>query len=276
MRSLSFRSLDMAASFESSGFVILRQAASAEVGPMREYILSRNEEYQTEFYYSILSHSPQVNKEIQTVLKPFFSSILENLLSDFTLMNESYLVKPSMMKDEMMLHQDWTYTDIERFTTGTVWIPLADTKVENGTLILLPGSHTLFQRYVSGSLPTLRVPSHSIPKHKLYFPQLQAGDVVIFNPAVFHGSTSNITSQHRIVVTATVFPHNAPFIYAHQLPDGSLVKVSLEEDSFFYQLENLSKGIIQEDSVSGLLNFAQREISTQEFLLAVSSLPKSI
>lgn len=250
--------------FEEQGFVILRGAAEKEVELLSAYIQSRGTRYAGDFYYSLLSNSYSENLLIQKNINQLLSSFFNARFQDYRVLNESYLVKPSRTSGEMLLHQDWSYTDVSRYTTGTVWIPLCDVNEQNGTLLLLPGSHRYFKQYVSGSLPTLRVKSTAVPQERLLKPELKTGDVVVFNPAVFHGSCPNSSTQDRIVVTATVFPRTAPFFYAHRLPSGNVVRVDLEDDAFLKSLAPLSEGKIPEQHTYPVLLAAQAPVSESD------------
>lgn len=262
---LSFSNPLLTEQFDEQGFVLLKGVATEEVALLNAFIHSRNIRCGKDFYYSLLSHTYEDNlliqKNIRQILQQFYNAWFRN----YTMRNESFLVKPRNTGNELMLHQDWSYTDILKFTTGTIWIPLSAVGEENGTLILLPKSHRYFNQYISGSIPTLRMPSSAVPETLLLKPDLQPGDVVVFNPAVFHGSCPNLSGSDRIVVTATVFPREAPFIYAHKLASGAIARVALEDDAFLKSLAQLSVGDVPVEKTSEILCAGQADLSEAEF-----------
>lgn len=262
---LSFSNPLLTEQFDEQGFVLLKGVATEEVALLHAFIHSRNIRYEGDFYYSLLSHTYDDNLLIQQNIRQILQQFYAAWFRNYTVRNESFLVKPCNTGNELMLHQDWSYTDISKFTTGTAWLPLSAVGEKNGTLILLPRSHSCFNQYISGSIPTLRMPSSAVPQTMLIKPELQPGDVVVFNPAVFHGSSPNLSGSDRIVVTATVFPREAPFIYAHKLASGAIARVALEDDAFLKSLAQFSVGDVPAEKISGIIRDAQPDLSEAEF-----------
>jgi ectoine hydroxylase-related dioxygenase (phytanoyl-CoA dioxygenase family) len=238
--SISFRDKKLEQDFRIDGFVVLNLSDSKTTEHLEEYITSLKPEFGSQFYYSLMAHNYEQNKSIGSKITALLSSELNLIFDDFIIRNPSFIAKPGNTTDEMLLHQDWSFTDVDRFEIGTLWIPLCDVNRKNGGLIFLPGSQHVFSNYVSSSIQTLRISSASFPEQLLRFPEVKTGQAVVFNPSVFHGSCPNYTDQVRIAVTINIFPKDAPFVYYERISENKIGKIILSDDEFLKQLNTLA------------------------------------
>ena len=226
--------------FELEGYVIVCLHDALLPDHLETFISSLNPDFGQSFYYSLMAFPPKKNMEISDHIQQLLLPETQKMFKDYTLRNLSFIAKPGRINDEMYLHQDWSFTDMDHFATGTLWIPLCDTHYENGALFVLPGSHRLFKNYISGSIPTMRIPSGSFSPSSYQILNVKRGQAVIFNPAVFHGSCPNQMDKVRIAVTASIFPKKAPFIYYKRTSSESITKVTISDHLFLEKLTELS------------------------------------
>lgn len=99
----------------------------------------------------------------------------------------------------------------------SVWIPFGDTNAENGTLTVVPGSHTRdwsvrktagingeFMNELEGNL----LPA----AESVLACELQQGSAVVFSDRVLHGSTACQSNNERYAIISTYHaPGNEPF-----------------------------------------------------------------
>ena len=163
----------------------------------------------------------------------------------------------------MLLHQDWNYTNESKFNAYNVWIPLSDVKEENGAMLFIPGSHLWFQNFRSGSLSTSRLSYQLFPQELIKKVEVQKGQAVIFHPAVFHGSFPNHTDTNRIIVTATAFEKDAPFLYYQRSSESETEVYQLEDERFIKNLDSLTKGIAPESGFVEQINYKHVMITEQ-------------
>ena len=164
------------------------------------------------------------------------------------------------------LHQDWSIVEEELYGVMHCWIPLQDVDQTNGTLAVLPGSHLLFHNYRSGTCP-IRFTSIDAYLEGLVHIAAKAGDVVIYHPALFHGSAANQSDTERLAVVAAITREEAPHVYFHQ--QGDVVnKFELTDADLFGRLDHLAKGGMPEGKLIGtvpyrVLNMADAELIEQ-------------
>lgn len=125
---------------------------------------------------------------------------------------------PQSRKD---LHRDLRVVDERHHRAVCVWMPLVDVDEGNGALSVLPGSHL-----VETSLRSVpRTPSQPTdPMHDLTFDDLEtvplkAGEAVVFDLALIHGSDVNRTDDQRPAVGVALVPDEAPISILYCHPD---------------------------------------------------------
>jgi len=93
-------------------------------------------------------------------------------------------------------HQDSGYHPIEPLEYLTVWIPLEDATVENGTIWVLPGSHSLgLQEHIAddrtGDMVGFEGEEEGIPV------EVPKGSAAVFSSLLMHRSGPNTSSKPR-------------------------------------------------------------------------------
>ena len=135
------------------------------------------------------------------------SSLIGDDLMAFLLM---FVYKPPGRPESLHpFHQDAAY-----FTFGPqdlclgVWIPLDPVDADNGSLCIVPGSHTLPVKGLEikeglnfGALATEGTEDDSSYLDRSITLELPPGDCVLFNTRLLHRTSGNKTDRHRRVIT---------------------------------------------------------------------------
>jgi len=226
-----FKSAELFQEISKAGFAVIDANLIEETEQLRAYISENFKISHPHFYYSLLENDFEQNKRICLHFKIILHSFYEANFTDYRTVTESFLVKPANTPDELLLHQDWCYTDEKKHSAYNIWIPLTDITEENGAMFFLPGSHLWFDNLRSASLPTARISSKIFSSEQIISVTLKKGQVLVFHPAIFHGSSPNLSSKHRVIVTATLLPKSAPFLYFQQGEATDEVKVFCLDDA---------------------------------------------
>jgi hypothetical protein len=253
------------------GFILLNANINTEVNELEGYIKQNFEAPKSGFYYSLLNNDYQKNKALSDFIIQTIHSFVEHTLSHYRLLTGSFLVKVANNPEELFLHQDWNYTDEELYETYNVWIPLTDVTEENGALFFLPGSHLWFKNQRSGSLPSARISHSHFPRSAVQIVNVKRGQVVLFDPAVFHGSMPNHSKQNRTIVTATAFSKDAPFWYYHLDKEKQNIQVyHLEDEAFLKELEPLAMGGIPNAKEINIIPYEKKALTAEDLMEFIS------
>lgn len=89
----------------------------------------------------------------------------------------------------------------------SVWLPLDDAGVENGTLTVLPGSHKKDWRMVKMDLPSgdfeNSISKEDWDENDVVVCAVKRGTAVVFSDRLAHASTSNTAGKDRYVIIST-------------------------------------------------------------------------
>ncbi len=265
-----FKDIDIFNQVKQYGFALIDAKLIAETDKLNSYIVDNFTLNVSDFYYSLLENNFEQNKVIEKTLIKILNPFYQNFFTEIKVLNQSFLSKPAHTKEELFLHQDWSYTDNEQYSSYNLWIPLTDISEENGAMFFIPGSHLWFDNIISASLPTARIVTSKFLSSKIHTVKIKRGQVLIFHPSVFHGSFPNFSQHNRIVVTATILQKNAPFLYFHQSEIKDEVKVfSLEKDTFLKDLKMLAMGGQPASTEIKRMKYLHSIITEQELKLKI-------
>ena len=264
-----FKSPDNQAHFEEFGYVILDAHLEQEADEMSRFIAMHLSGISSEFYYSLIANSYEENKRIRDKIRSCLQPFYDQFLQTYKPLNESFLVKPGNTTSELLLHQDWCYTDERKFPSLTLWMPLCDVDENNGALFFVPGSHKWFNNLRSCGLPTARISSQEVPGAKLKSISMKKGEVLLFHSASFHGSFPNNSDKNRPVVTSVILPASAPYLYYYASKEernDTVETYQLDEDIFLRELHTMAVGAAPSMGKIGEFPYKHQEILPSDIL----------
>lgn len=237
-----FRNQILSDQIIKKGFAILETGLGKEIDSLRDYLSNNFTLPSSEFYYSLISNDFDQNKIIQNSIDTTFKPFYEMHFNGYKIINESFLSKPPHTRAELLLHQDWCYTNERKYLAYNIWIPLTDVSIKNGAMFFLPGSQFWFENLRSGTMHSARIGSASFA-HQLETVIVKKGEAIIFHPAVFHGSYPNLSSENRIIATATILDKEAPFLYYQKHGNTDEVSIFLlNENEYLKNLKFMAVG----------------------------------
>jgi hypothetical protein len=109
------------------------------------------------------------------------------------------------------LHQNWPATADLNETTVSIWSPLVDVTQENGAIGVVPGSHKIVPHVQAPRTASFfeEIEADLISCGMVETLQLRAGEAVIFDDGLIHGSPPNLTSEARYAVQLICAPADA-------------------------------------------------------------------
>jgi hypothetical protein len=139
--------------------------------------------------------------------------LLARYLRDYIVLLGSFFSKKPGKGSTVAPHCDWTFVDEDRCASMQIWIPLVDTKQENGALYLLRGSHKLVMIRGTRIRRRFALVEHLLDYEQFDYLPLKAGEAVFFDHRIIHRSSANMTNEPRIAVAVTAVPSDAELIH---------------------------------------------------------------
>lgn len=178
-------------------------------------------------------------RAITQKVKEIFSSKLANLLPEYrVLLCNLVRKKPDELYSEMPLHQDPSLIDEESLISYGVWCPLIDVDQQNGCLQVVKKSHLLNSRirpfWRFDGFPYSQDILSNIQQHYLTSVPMKAGQALIYDKRLFHGSPPNLTTVERVAAICGLVPENilTHFCY-RESPTSDQIELFEVEDEFY-------------------------------------------
>lgn len=179
-----------------------------------------------------------MREALVNILEDFFKEITNNrFIHSATLMDKishQYSIVPA--------HQDWTYTDEDKYDSVMCWIPLVDVNYKNGALGFVPKSNHFFNYIRYFPFPNNHTP---VDKYNLflmtYFDviEMKAGDIIFFNNKTIHGSFPNLENKTRHAVALSFGINDQPlFAYLKKPNSLNVVSKYLVDKDFSHKYNN--------------------------------------
>jgi hypothetical protein len=169
-------------------------------------------------------------------LAAWWAQVLEAHLVDHRLLFTSFLTKHPGDDSTLPMHQDPSVVDERRHRSVTLWVALDDMgpALRNGELHVLPGSHAVGQEWrgtftTATYLPEARrlwSSARSVP--------VRAGDAILLDSRVVHGSPPNFATSSRIAMAGVVVPRGVPLQHVLAADgDADDVVIQRVDDDFY-------------------------------------------
>ncbi|MGK0390715.1 MAG: hypothetical protein ACI94Y_003475 [Maribacter sp.] len=183
----------------------------------------------------------EYKKKASDLIAQTFEPSFKRLFQNYTPFGGAFLFKVPSPESELMIHQDWSIVDENKYYALNIWVPLIDITPENGPLMVLPGSH--YQKLNTLRAPTLpyffsgheeEVKKYLVPAH------IPAGHAVVLNQSVVHYSSANNSTVVRKAITAGVKSEGAKLrLYYNDMKDGKdELEMFDQEDDFLISFED--------------------------------------
>jgi hypothetical protein len=168
------------------------------------------------------------------LLEAEFGPPLSSILQDYRIMWANFLAKePNAHR--VPLHVDWTFLDEDRFSSVTVWCPLADTDETNGALGVVAGSHRRVDFVRAVNVPCYdeceRIASE-LGDHRVI--PLEAGRAIVMDNRTIHFSTPNERGAPRLVAAAVLGPTECELHHYWRDPQDRLLRFELDRSFYLH------------------------------------------
>ena len=245
-----FKNTEHEKSFFENGYLLLPFLEPDEVEAIRSLYHRFMPDNVDDLYASTLFNTAEVNRTVNEAIRQIMNPATERICEAGKLLGGSFLVKSTLHTTNLPLHQDWNIVDETTYASAMLWCPLQDTTQKNGTLFVLPGSHRFFTNYRSGAMPSRRIPITPVLQPFVKTINVKAGEVLIYHPALFHGSHPNHSGQLRIVAAGSTVHADARLVYYHLNRQTNRIEVYAADNDFYLNvLPLLEEGKLPPEAV---------------------------
>lgn len=215
--------------------------------------------------FTFIDKNPAYKQLVFDLITKRFEKRMHELLDNYKPIIANYIRKQTE-SGEVPLHQNWAFADERKCYTVSIWCPLVDSTIENGTLQVVPGSHKRFGEIRGPMIPwELDNIKREIIEKYLVPLETKAGDCVILDDSIVHYSAVNKTNDLRLAIQLICIPTEFPSIHYHMDPVSNPNRVEvLEVDKDFYMQFNPWKKPVGVKKLK-TLEWKDRKLSEKEF-----------
>jgi hypothetical protein len=164
-------------------------------------------------------------------------------------LQDQLFCKPPIRGGRVSWHQDYSYwTFSQPMGHLTCWIALDDTRIENGCLCYVPGSHHWGLLPITGLTGAMEaVESVLTPEQKVAFApkaiELQRGEASFHHPLILHGSHDNRSSRPRRATVINLMRDGTRAAENEPETDGLPAFMTRKtEETIFYPTDRAPRG----------------------------------
>lgn len=187
--------------------------------------------------FTFIDKNIDFKRQVFEVITTRFAPHMNQWLNNYQPVIANYIRKKTE-QGEVPLHQNWAFADEKKCCTVSIWCPLVEATVANGTLQVVPGSHKRFGQVRGPMVPwELEGIKQQIIDKYLVPIEIPAGHAVILDDSIVHYSALNKTNDLRLAIQLICIPSEMPSWHYHK-PMGQDTVDILEVDKDFYMQFN--------------------------------------
>ncbi|HUH75705.1 MAG TPA: phytanoyl-CoA dioxygenase family protein [Chitinophagales bacterium] len=204
--------------FREKGYVVIPLLEKEQLKTLQEAFYDSKPSDQKGFHSTSTNNNLEYRKSVNDLIQSIYYPLSQQYIEDYDPIYASFVVKEPGQEGNFPLHMDWSMVDERNYISLAFWSPLVDTNTNNGPLIVLEGSHQLGLSFRGGpflfqALNDGKISSNKFKTQTLF---LKAGEVVIYDHRLFHGSLPNLTHDTRPALNFTMKPKEAKLLHYHQ------------------------------------------------------------
>jgi hypothetical protein len=215
--------------------------------------------------FTFIDKNPEYKRLIFKIISEYFKPHMDKLIDNYRPIIANYIRKKSDT-GEVPLHQNWAFADEKLCSTVSIWCPLVDSTIENGTLQVVPGSHKRFGEHRGPMIPwELEGIKNDIIKNHLVPLETKAGECVILDDSIVHYSAINNTNDLRLAIQLICVPNGFPSIHYYMDYQNNPNEIQMIEvnDDFYMEFNPWKK--VQSPQILKNVPFVSKQITEQEF-----------
>ncbi|MGB6295605.1 MAG: UbiA family prenyltransferase, partial [Rivularia sp. (in: cyanobacteria)] len=185
---------------------------------------------------SDLSYRQKLGGQFKKIVTPKLAKLIPHYRFVFSLW---FRKKPNSKNNSIILHQDPSFTDELQYLSLGIWCSLNDVDIETSCLYVVKGSHKLNSHrrsyFISHGFPYDQTVLSCMEDNYLTPIPLKAGQAILFDKRLFHGSPPNVSNIERVAATCfSLLPQDAPlYFYYRESKKADQFEIYEVEDDFY-------------------------------------------
>jgi hypothetical protein len=192
----------------------------------------------TTFLVTTFNNSSSFKTAIFEQINAFLAEKLASFLDNYEPLAINIFDKnPDVGNGSVDIHQNPTFVQEPEFRSVSLWIPLQDVNINNGTLSVLKGSHEVLGRMRAGNMPDdiCSLIAKSFQEDWCEPIEIKGGQVAILDDSIIHWSYPNKSQGNRAAVQLVCIPKESTPILYHYVETEKEAKLDMyEADKNFY------------------------------------------
>jgi hypothetical protein len=161
------------------------------------------------YHCTFLDEDRTYRRESDQLVRDVFAEKIAAVMPTYRILSSNIYVKPPGV-GRFEIHQNWPTIENVDIPTLTVWVPLQDTDLKNGTIRLVPGSHHVFPDVAAATSETFfKEFEQALIETYLEPVDIPAGSALFFDDALLHWSSANRSDTPRITFQIEIVPEDA-------------------------------------------------------------------
>lgn len=243
--------------FDRQGFIVLPFLDTKDIAHLNQLFdeLHPNID-QGGFFSGSYSNDVHYKKTASNNILEVFKKAYEKYFTHYTPFGAAFLFKVPSADSALPLHQDWTIVNEDEAVALNCWVPLVDINEKNGALHIVPGTHyDKIKTLRSPTIPFFFSGNDQLVELAAIPIYVKAGEAVILNQSVVHGSVPNTSDSIRKAITAGVKSKGAQMHFHYKTPEKNELEVFAMDDDFLISFENFAEDIHQRPYLGKAVGF---------------------
>lgn len=156
---------------------------------------------------------------VHEMMTPIWQGHLGRVMPGHRVLFTTCVVKHPDEGSLMSSHEDGTFVDERQHRSVTLWLPLVDCREEdrNGMIQVVPRSHRIARTYAGTNVPEWHRPYRAFLTRHLQPVPTRAGECVVWDSRLLHGSPANRSDAPRVALIAALAPVDATLVHVEAL-----------------------------------------------------------
>ncbi|TWD84576.1 phytanoyl-CoA dioxygenase PhyH [Kribbella amoyensis] len=160
----------------------------------------------------------------ELITRPSVVGRIQSILGEqLWLYRADALMKPGKVGSEKGFHQDSPYWPIQPMSLWSCWLPLDDATIENGCMLVVPGSHAGGGLPHESTLDDYVIPESHYDLDAVVPVPMRRGSGLFFHSLVVHATAANTSGKSRRAITMSYFGAEHRHVGAEEPPEYPVV-----------------------------------------------------